>query len=488
MRKQKSIKKNMILSIILTSSNFIFPFITYSYVARVLGSVGTGKIAFVNSILSYFSYIAILGIPAYGTRECARVRDDKEKLSHIVQELLIINLMSTFFAYILLTATVLSVPKLANYKVLFVVMGVQIFLNTIGVEWLYNALEEYLYITKRSIILKSVAVLMTFMLIKSDEDYLWYGFLTIFSTSASYVLNFLNLKKIISLKKTQKYNLKKHIRPIKYFFFASIVITLYSNFDISMLGFISTEEQVGYYNAALKIKGIVVSASTAVTSVIVPRMSYYIKKNEKILSKQLVMRSFSVSMLLAIPLATYIILFAENCIMFLCGREFLPVVNILRILMCCILPLVLTNLFGNQILIPLGEEKRYSQSVFVGMWINLILNIVLIPRWGAVGAAIGTLITEIWNVFWMSGSLAKEYRHHILVNGNIVIYLIALLVASVLSCIIHGFIENMNNIAQLFITGIVFLGIYYILLILLKEEVLSQMLVKLKYKIFPDRC
>ncbi len=468
------------MSIILTTSNFIFPLITYSYVARVLGTVGTGKVAFVNSILSYFLYIAILGIPGYGLRECAKIRDDKEKLSHLVQELLIINLISTAIAYACLTAAVLSVPKLESYKALFVIMGVYIFLNTIGLEWVYNALEEYRYITIRSITFKIISVVLTFLLIRSESDYLFYGFLTIFTMSASYILNFINLRKYVSLKKKAKYNLKRHLKPIMFFFSASIIITLYSNFDVSMLGFIGTEEQVGLYYAALKIKAMILSLSTAVTAVIVPRMSYYIKNGNKELAKNLTEKSLRVSFLLAIPIALYVVVFAENCIAFLCGSEFLPVANTLRVLMVCIVPLVMSNLFGNQILIPLGDEKRYSLSVFVGMWINIILNAIMIPFWGAFGAAIGTLVTESWNVLCMSGGLAKEYRMYIFSRITLWKYFVPLILATVISFIVGRFISGVYVIVQLALTGSVFFIVYYVSLLIIKEPILMQVCDKMK--------
>lgn len=140
---QKSLKKNMLMSIILTSANFIFPLVTFSYVSRVLGPDGTGRVAFVQSFVTYFSYIAILGIPAYGLREVAKVRDDRIKMSRLVQELLMLNLASTFLSYILMTLAVVIVPKLYSERMLFIVMGASIFLNTIGLEWVYQAMEEY---------------------------------------------------------------------------------------------------------------------------------------------------------------------------------------------------------------------------------------------------------------------------------------------------------------------------------------------------------
>ena len=132
MERKTSIKLNMVMSIILTASNFVFPLITYSYVTRILLAEGTGKVAFVQSILSYFSYIAALGISGYGTRECARLQNNKEALSRFVSELMSINFISTVVAYLALALSIFLVPKFQEYSMLFVVMCPSILLQTFG--------------------------------------------------------------------------------------------------------------------------------------------------------------------------------------------------------------------------------------------------------------------------------------------------------------------------------------------------------------------
>ena len=481
MEKEKSLNKNMIMSTILTLSNFIFPLITYSYVARIISPSGIGKVAFVNSVLSYFIYIASLGIPSYGLRECAKLRNDKEKLSKTFQELLIINLVSTMFAYILLFIVIISVNKLYNYKILFLIMSSQIFLNSIGVEWLYQALEEYSYITIRSVFFKVIGVLLTFILIKSPDDILWYGFLTIFAASANYICNFINIHKYITFKKFKNYNLKKHFKPIFSLLTASIIISIYANFDIVMLGFISSEYEVGLYNAALKIKSILLSLSTAITAVMIPRISYYIqKKDEKGINKLLI-KSLQISLLIAFPVCIYCLLFSKNILLFVCGISYIEAENTLKLLMILILPLILTNLFGNQILIPFGKENRFSQSVFIGMWINLILNLLLIPKYGASGAAFGSIITEIWNVFWMSHN-EKKYKKLFIKNIKFLNYLFSITVSSLGSSIVYMLCQKYGIFIQLVLTSIVYFTTYYIILIILKEPILYNTVQKLLKK------
>lgn len=481
MEKEKSLNKNMIMSTILTISNFIFPLITYSYVARIISPSGIGKVAFVNSVLSYFIYIATLGIPSYGLRECAKLRNDKEKLSKTFQELLIINLVSTMFAYILLFIVIISVNKLYNYKILFLIMSSQIFLNSIGVEWLYQALEEYSYITIRSVFFKVIGVLLTFILIKSPDDILLYGFLTIFAASANYICNFINIHKYITFKKFKNYNLKKHFKPIFSLLTASIIISIYANFDIVMLGFISSEYEVGLYNAALKIKSILLSLSTAITAVMIPRISYYIqKKDEKGINKLLI-KSLQISLLIAFPVCIYCLVFSKNILLFVCGISYIEAENTLKLLMILILPLILTNLFGNQILIPFGKENRFSQSVFIGMWINLILNLLLIPKYGASGAAFGSIITEIWNVFWMSHN-EKKYKKLFIKNIKFLNYLFSITVSSLGSIIVYMLCQKYGIFIQLVLTSIVYFTTYYIILIILKEPILYNTIQKLLKK------
>ena len=149
MRKKASLKINFIMNSILTMSQFIFPLITFPYISRILLPVGTGKVSFATSIVSYFALFAQLGIPTYGIRACAKVRDDKKELTRTVQEIFIINLVMSLITYVIFFFAIYYVPRLRQDKELLMIIGLTIFFNAIGMEWLYKALEQYTYITIR---------------------------------------------------------------------------------------------------------------------------------------------------------------------------------------------------------------------------------------------------------------------------------------------------------------------------------------------------
>ena len=153
--KQKSLKKNAIYNIIRNLMNIIFPIISFPYASRILMPEGMGKVNFANSIIEYFSLIALLGIKTYASRECAKIRDDKEKLSKTAKEILIINGISTVVSYILFAIALLVVPKFSDYRILLVVCSAKILFLTMGMDWLYTANEEYRYIAVRSVFFPS---------------------------------------------------------------------------------------------------------------------------------------------------------------------------------------------------------------------------------------------------------------------------------------------------------------------------------------------
>ena len=217
MRKElkiHSIKYNFIMNCLLKISGVIFPLITFPYVSRVLLPEMTGRVAFAESVVSYFTLFASLGIPAYGVRKCAEVRDDRQKLSKTVQELLIINFASTILAYIILFLIVLSTPKLLAESKLLYVFSLTIALKTFGVEWFYESIEQYDYITIRNLVFKIFSVVLLFVFIKRPEDYLKYSFILVLGTAGSNILNIVRINQFITIKPIKKYDLKKHIQPI----------------------------------------------------------------------------------------------------------------------------------------------------------------------------------------------------------------------------------------------------------------------------------
>lgn len=355
--KKKSIKLNFVMNIILTMSSFIFPLITFPYVSRVLLPVGTGKVSMATSVITYFSMFAQLGIPTYGIRACAKVRDNREKLSKVAQELLIINIIMSMISYMVLIILLFYVPKFRCEKELYVMLSFNIILTSIGMEWLYKALEQYTYITVRSVIFKFIALIFMFFLVHKQTDYVIYGGITIFAASASNILNLINAHKFINLKPVGNYNFRRHLKPVLIFFAMSCATTIYTNLDTVMLGFMTTDTDVGYYNAAVKIKVILVSVVTSLGTVLLPRASYYIQRGELKEFHRITRKALNFVFLMATPLFVYFIYFAKEGIFFLSGNNYVGSIIPMQVIMPTLLLIGITNILGIQILVHEDGSK-----------------------------------------------------------------------------------------------------------------------------------
>lgn len=468
--KVESVKKNFVMNTILKMSSFIFPLITMPYVSRVLQPVGTGKVSFATSVISYFSMFAQLGIPTYGIRACAEVRDNKEELTRTAQELLIINLIMCIFSYTALAIALIFIPRFREDRILYVIMSSTILLTSIGMEWLYQAMEQYTYIAVRSLIFKFIALIAMFLLIHQKSDYVIYGAISIFASSASYIFNFIYARHFISMKPVGHYNFRRHMKAVGIFFAMSCATTIYTQMDTTMLGFIKTDADVGYYNVATKIKTVLVSVVTSLGTVLLPRASYYVANHDMEDFKRITKKAISFVLDISIPLMLYFIFFAEETVYLLSGIEYTGSIHPMQIIMPTIVLIGLTNIMGIQVLVPLGQEKKVLYSEIIGAIVNLIINSLLIPRLASSGAAIGTVFAElaVWIVqyYVMADKFNAIYRR--ISYWKILLACVAATFASLWVKML-----NVGNFVTIIISAVLFFGVYCLVLLVTKEEIMT---------------
>lgn len=469
------------MNAILTMSSFIFPLITFPYVSRILLPEGTGKVSFATSLISYFTMFAQLGIPTYGIRACAKVRDNKEELTRTAQELVIINLVMSIVSYAALAIALIFVPRLRAERTLYAIMSLTIIFNVIGMEWLYKALEQYAYITIRSIVFKFVALVAMFAFVHQKADYVVYGAITLIAASGSSVFNLINAHKFIGMRPVGKYHFKRHFKPIAVFFAMSCATTIYTHLDTVMLGFMKTDADVGYYNAAVKIKTILVSIVTSLGVVLLPRASYYIEHKMVDEFYRIAHKTINFVFLITLPMMLYFIIFAKEGIFFLSGDAYENAVLPMQVIMPTLLLIGLTNVMGIQMLVPLGKEKIVLYSEIAGAVVDLIVNFALIPRCASVGAAIGTVAAEI--VVWIVqfGTLKQD-----VIPAYKRVRYPQMLLALLVGCAASVWVKMLewNSIIVLFLSAILFFGSYGLVLLISREplvlEIVTQLIDKVK--------
>ena len=463
---EKSIKKNYILYLIRSLSSLFFPVLSFAYVSRTLSVEGIGKVDFSRSIVSYFTLFATLGITTYGIREGAKVRDDKTALSTLACELLIINGIMTLIVYVFFFEALRVIPKFSEYRIFLFISGFSIGFTSLGIEWLYGALEEYGYIAARTILFQIISLFLLFLLVKNPDDYYQYCGILVFSTVGSNFFNFIHARKYLSLTRMQKFEIQKHIKPILIFFSTTLAGNIYLTLDTSMVGVLSTDYAVGLYSAANKMNRIGLSVINSLSVVLMPRLAYYINNGEIEKYKSLLKKCFECVCILAFPIACGMFVLSEDILLIFSGKSYLPAANCSRLMSLIIIFIPLSTIACNQILIPFGKEKYQLVSTVIGSVSNLVVNGLLIPAFSETGAAIGTVVSEFMVCAFLF-IFAKQLFNYQYVLSNIWHYAIA-------TAIMAFSLIPMRTLQEGILRGTVstFIGaiIYILILFLLKDD------------------
>jgi len=389
-----SIKKNAVYNTFLSLSQVLVPVIVFPYVSRVLGPKGVGDIGFVDSFLQFVVLLSALGIPIYGVREIAKTRHDRLGRSVLFSELLLLHFLSTLLVSVVYWALFTLHPKLAVHHHLFVISMGMLYMQVFMIEWLFQGLEAFAFITKRALVFRLLSVVLIFWLVKAADDTVVY-FLIIFLTGVSnMIVNVIYARRYVGLR-FRNLHLKRHLKPLLYIFSFGIVVSFYTVLDTSLLGLMRDTKEVGYYNAVTRVVKLVVAVLTAFVLVAIPTLSVSFAKGDLSTIKSVLSKSFGYIALMGVPAAAGLVIYAEDVISLFAGTDFLPAVNALRTMALAVLIVGLSNVFGMQILNPSNNERLFFRAALVGMLVSLTCNLSLIPYFGLYGTAVTNVVTEL---------------------------------------------------------------------------------------------
>lgn len=475
----QSVKVNYILNLINTGTQMLFPLITFPYVCRVIEADGIGQINFFQSIISYISLFTCLGIPMYAIREIARDRSDVVQMNRTAMEILLLHSMLTLVGYAIVAILCLTVPQIQVNIPLFLILSLTIFFTAIGCEWFYQGIEDFKYITIRGLIIKTVSVVLLFIFVKSKTDLLYYGCYTVFGVLGGNIFNFFRLRKYIHRENIifSELHIKRHIKPVLKVFSFSVVTSIYLQLNTVLLGFLKNALAVGYFAAATKVMQMLLTMSACLGSVMMPRASHLIAENKEDEFNRLIQKSYDFTLVIALPMTIGLIFCAPSLITALCGVKFEHSILPSQIIAPIILMVAISNVFGIQVLFPKGKINIVTLCCGIGAVADLILNLCLIPFFSYIGTSIAYLGAEVATTVSMY-FIGRRYIPIIYFKKSHLTY--------ALGCIVMAFalygisLLQLPTLTILLLQGCCGVLAYFIILCICKDEMLVQILSKIK--------
>lgn len=390
----ESIKKNFAYKSILTISNYLMNFITFPYVSRVLGVEKIGLVNFVDNTVNYFLLFATMGVSLLGVREIAAVKDNIEERSKVYTNILGINLLFTAFTLVVYLLCVSFIPKLHQYEELFYIGSAKIIFTAFLIEWFFTGIENFRYITLRTIIIKTIYVILVFILINETDDYRLYFILTVGVITINALINQSYIRKFVHYRWKQL-QFKTYFKQNIVLGIYALMTSMYLTFNVMYLGFVSNNTEVGYYTTAFKLYSVVLGFFTAFTNVMLPRMSSLLAQGEKERFQKLINQSFSIMSLVSIPLIICSIILAPQIIFILSGPGYEGAILPMRIIMPAVLFVGIAQVLAIQVLMPMKKDKVLLIASFIGAFVSIMINLSVVPSIKSAGTAIVLLCSEI---------------------------------------------------------------------------------------------
>lgn len=391
-QKPKSIKKNFIYNIVYQLFILVAPLVVTPYVSRVLGAEGIGLYSYANSIVSYFLLVAVLGTATYGQRAISYVQDDREGRSRAFWEVFILRSITscvTLAAYLIFAFFVAG----AEQFIIYLILALNVINTIFDITWFMQGMEEFGKISTRSIIFRLLSIISVFVFVKSENDlWLYVLFMTAYTVLGNITMWLYLPKYLCRVRGIKPF---QDIKSVLQLFIPTVAIQLYTVLDKSMIGWFSDGyAENGYYEQSEKIIKMATTAVTALGTVMIPRIAKVFKEGNIELLKNYIYKSYRFIWMLAIPITFGLIAITSFFVPVFFGAGYEKCEVLIPIFSLLAIVLGLSNVTGMQYLVPVGRQNVMTLTVVVGAVVNLVLNLILIPRFYSIGASIASVIAE----------------------------------------------------------------------------------------------
>lgn len=452
------VKKNFLYNVVYQILILLIPLVTVPYISRVLGSSGIGIYSYTYSIVYYFMMFAMLGLNNYGNRSIAKVRDDEVKLSKTFKEIYCMQIITSISMIILyfLYLVVFNV----KYKEIALIQSIYVISCLFDINWFFFGIEKFKLTVTRNTLIKILSLICIILFVKNKNDVWVYTLIVSGSVLLSQLFLWPFVKKYISNVNIKFESVLQHFKPCIKLFLPVIAVAIYKVMDKTMIGWFSNVSEVGFYENAEKIINVPNAIIAALGTVMLPRMSNLYAKNRDEESKRVIDKSIKLMMFLAFAMTFGLICISKNFSLIFFGQGFEKSGIIIILLSITILFLSWGNVIRTQYLIPKEYDKIYIESAFLGAIVNLILNLIFIPKYQSIGACIGTIFAELSVMLYQTISIKNELPIKEYIKDIIPFFFKSLLMFMIIYSL--NFI-NLNRVIRIIIQVVLAGIIYYIL-------------------------
>lgn len=474
-----SLRKNFIYSSILTVSTYLFPLLVYPYVSRVLGLSNIGIVNFIDNLINYFVAVSMMGITTVGVREIAASRSDKHQLSKTFIALLSLTGFTTITAMLVLLLAMYIIPTLMPYQELLYVGQIKLLSNLFLIEWLFTGLEDFKYITIRTIIIRCLYVASVFLFVTKATDYKLFYILTCGMVLCNAIINVIYSRRFVSYP-WKSALLRPYIKPFFIMGAYALLVHVYTSLNSVWLGFVTDTDEVGYFTTATRLHSIVMALLISFTNILFPHVSNLLAEGRTEEFWQKIKSAFDVLFTFAFPTAVFLLAAAPPLLHLFAGDGFEGAYLPMRIISPLVLIVGTEQILVIQILMAMHQDRIVLRNSLIGALIAIMLNILITSSMGAPGSAIVWVISEL-SIMVLSIVFIRKRYHFSLPYGKCLRYMMAYLPLLGLAFVyLHYINDELVFLISYALTTILYTGIYEIVVV--KNQFVISIINRIKSK------
>ncbi len=466
---KKSLFKNTIYKSILSFVNIVVPLFVGPYVVRLLDVKLYGIYNTVYAEFQIFLIFASFGLYTFGMREISKIRNDKDKVSKMFTNLFIISIFSNVLVCLIYIIYALFVSS-GTALLLYMIMTIQFLGNVFYIEFVNEALENYKFITIKTVIIKILYFISIFLFLKKPNDIAIYALIVSLVNFANNIVSFIYAKKFIKFN-TSGMEFKKYFKPLITILIISNIGLLYSQLDKVMLGRFIDGVSVSIYYIPYYLIATLAAVPYSIINVSIPRLSYLCANESKETYTNSLNKIMSSLLFIIIPMCFGVMVLSDEVIFLYAGDKYKACVPVLAVACMMRIIISLESIFTNLIMYPNDQEKKILKISFGCGIINLILNSLLVvfdifnPATAMFTTAICELLIVIIQHIYVKKKL--DIRPKLISKQNLSYLILSIMfipISYIIKLIDFGFYINIIIIITLCTL------LYGIVLILIKDE------------------
>ena len=468
---QPSLKKNIAISTVYQVLLILLPLITAPYVARVIGPEGSGIYDYTNSVQTYFSMFAALGTMSYGAREIARVREDVAQRSKLFWE---IELMTVMTSSVCIVVWFIFIALTPQYKTIYLVLTMGLLSTMFDISWFFAGMEQFKYTVTKNAACKLIGVILMFLFVKKQEDLLLYVIIIISSTMIGNLSMWLYVPRFVEKVDFRTFTFRKHFHETLIYFVPTVATSVYTVLDRTLIGVITNNKaENGCYHYAMQIVNMMKALTfSSLNMVLGSRLSFLFAEKKYDEIKEKIADSTNYILFMGIGICFGMIGVAKRFVPVFLGAGYDRVVTMLILMSPIVIIIGISNCLGSQYYTPAGYRKLSARYIITGAVVNLLLNLVLIPKFWGYGAIVASLIAEgVITILYLKNCNGYLRVSTIIKDGwkKLIAGLIMLIVIKVLDVIIS------SDIAALFVEVAVGFTVYLTVVTLLRDNFMTDL-------------